>query len=76
MKIPRALITAAGPAQRHLPLQTIVDRHGFPRTVFTLLIEEALSADMEKVGLVIAPEDELLYARAAGPNPSEEGFGK
>lgn len=66
MKISHALITAAGKAQRHIPLQTIVERSGFPRTVLIHLVEEALSAGIEKVGVVIAPADALLYERAAG----------
>jgi UTP--glucose-1-phosphate uridylyltransferase len=66
MKISHALITAAGQAQRHIPLQTIVERSGFPRTVLSHLVEEALSSGIEKVGVVISPQDAVLYERAAG----------
>ncbi len=48
MNIPKALITAAGRNQRHLPLQTIVDRDGYPRSVLTHLVDEAVSAGIEK----------------------------
>jgi len=66
MKISHALITAAGCAQRHIPLQTIVERSGFPCTVLSHLVREALSAGIEKVGIVISPGDTVLYERAAG----------
>ncbi len=64
--IPKALITAAGRNQRQLPLQTVVDREGYPRSVLTQLIEEALSAGIESVGIVVSPGDEELYHRASG----------
>lgn len=84
MNIAKALITAAGRDQRHLPLQTIVDREGYPRPVLTHLIEEAVSAGIEKIGVVISPGDSDLYQRAAGPHaglitfieqPAPDGYG-
>jgi len=66
MLTPKALITAAGRNQRHLPLQTIVDRDGYPRTVLTKLLEEALSAGIESIGIVVSPGDAELYRSAAG----------
>ena len=66
MTISKALITAAGPNQRQLPLQTIVDRGGYPRSVLTQLIEEAVSAGIESIGVVVSPGDTGLYERAAG----------
>ncbi|MDX2080155.1 MAG: sugar phosphate nucleotidyltransferase [Terrimicrobiaceae bacterium] len=84
MNIAKALITAAGRNQRHLPLQTIVDREGYPRPVLTHLIEEAISAGIEKIGVVISPGDADLYERAAGPHagsitfieqPEPDGYG-
>lgn len=65
MKVTKALITAAGRHQRDLPLQTVVDRDGFPRTVLRQLIEEAVSAGIESIGLVVSPGDNELYLRAA-----------
>lgn len=66
MTIAKALITAAGRDQRHLPLQTIVDRDGYPRSVLSQLIEEAVSAGIESIGIVVNPGDVDLYRRAAG----------
>jgi UTP--glucose-1-phosphate uridylyltransferase len=61
MKIQKAVITAAGRNQRHLPLQTLVDREGFPRSALNLLIEEITSAEIQDIGIVIAPGDEPLF---------------
>ena len=38
MKITKALITAAAPDQRKLPLQTLIDRNRNQRTVLEILI--------------------------------------
>lgn len=61
MNIQKAVITAAGRNQRHLPLQTLVDREGFPRSALNLLIEEITSAGIQDIGIVIAPGDEALF---------------
>lgn len=74
MRIPKALITAAGTGQRQLPLQTFVDREGRPQTVLAQLIDEALSAGIEKVGIVVSPGDSDLYARAAGERADKVHF--
>ena len=52
MKITKALITAAAPNQRTLPLQTLVDRTGVPRTALAIIVEEALAAGIEKIGVM------------------------
>lgn len=74
MLINKALITAAGRSQRHLPLQTIIGRDGFPRSVLSHLISEALSAGIERIGVVISPGDEELYRRAAGSDAQRIEF--
>ena len=61
MKIQKAVITAAGRNQRHLPLQTVVDREGYPRSALNLLIEEITSAGIQDIGIVIAPGDRDLF---------------
>jgi UTP--glucose-1-phosphate uridylyltransferase len=61
----RAVITAAGRDQRHIPLQTVIDRAGRPRTVLNLLLEEVQHAGIESVTLVVAPGDADLYRDAA-----------
>jgi UTP--glucose-1-phosphate uridylyltransferase len=62
MKIKKAVITAAGRNQRTLPLQTLIDRDGAEKSVLSILVEEALSAGIDQVAVVIAPGDESAYS--------------
>ena len=57
MQVKKALITAAGPDQRNLALQTLVDRDGTRKTVLEILINEARRAGIEEIGIVIQPTD-------------------
>ena len=66
MKIRKAVITAAGRDQRALPLQTLVDCDGEEKPVLQILVEDALAAGVEEVGVVVWPGDESRYAEAAG----------
>ncbi len=66
MRIQKAVITAAGPAQRALPLQTLIDRDGQEKTVLSILIEQALAAGVEEICVVVWPGDESRYTQAAG----------
>ena len=66
MKITKAVITAAGPNQRTLPLQTLVDRDGVVRTALAIIVSEALAAGVDEVAVVVGPGDESAFARAAG----------
>jgi UTP--glucose-1-phosphate uridylyltransferase len=66
LRIRKAVITAAGPDQRTLPLQTLVDRDGREKTVLGILIEQALAAKVEEICLVVWPGDESRYTQAAG----------
>ena len=66
MKIEKAVITAASRKQRTLPLQTLIDRNGEEKTVLRILLEEVRSADVQEICVVIPPDDEDAYARAAG----------
>lgn len=66
MEITKAVITAAGRSQRALPLQTLVDQDGVPKTALAILIEEALSAGIEEIAVVIAPGDRDAFITAAG----------
>ena len=61
MKITKALITAAGPDQRNLALQTLVDRDGQRKTVLEILISEVRNAGIEEIGIVVLPDDIELY---------------
>ena len=84
MRIHKAVITAAGPNQRALPLQTLIDRDGREKPVLSILIEQALAAKVEEISVVIWPGDESRYAKAAGkyatsvrflPQPEPLGYG-
>ncbi|MBL9126054.1 MAG: NTP transferase domain-containing protein [Verrucomicrobiales bacterium] len=66
MEIKKAVITAAGRSQRALPLQTLVDRDGVPKTALAILVEEARSAGIEEIALMLAPGDHAAFAAAAG----------
>jgi UTP--glucose-1-phosphate uridylyltransferase len=66
MKVRRALITAAGRGQRSLPLQTLIDSDGASKSALRIIVEEALSAGMEEVCVVVSPGDEQAYHQAAG----------
>jgi UTP--glucose-1-phosphate uridylyltransferase len=68
MNILKAVVTAAGRAQRGLPLQTLVDRDGVEKKALQIILEEAGDAGVEEVCLVVAPGDELAYRAAAGPH--------
>ena len=66
MKIRKAIITAAGRNQRSLPLQTFVDRDGAQRSALRIILNEASSAGVEEICVVICPGDRKAYAQAAG----------
>ena len=66
MKIKKAVITAAARNQNKLPLQTLVDRDGYPKTVLQIIIEEICSAGVEEIAVVICPGDQEPYQTAAG----------
>jgi UTP--glucose-1-phosphate uridylyltransferase len=66
MKITKAVITAASPSQRSLPLQTLVDRDGIQKSVLRIVIEEAQRGGIDNICVVVSPGDEALYRHAAG----------
>jgi len=66
LRFQKAVITAAGPDQRTLPLQTLIDRDGVEKSVFGILIEQALAARVEEICVVVWPGDESRYIQAAG----------
>jgi len=67
MKIRKALITAANPRQRTLPLQTLVDRDGETKAALQIVLAEAAEAGIEEFGVIVCPGDEEAYAAACGP---------
>lgn len=74
MNIRKAVITAAGRAQRTLPLQTLVDRDGQTKSALTIIIEEILQAGIEEIGVVICPGDQVAFAAAAGAHAKRLHF--
>lgn len=74
MKIRKAVVTAAGKSQRTIPLQTLVDRDGIPKTALKILIEEILHAGAEEICIVIHPGDEAAYISAAGEHGKRLAF--
>jgi len=66
VEIKQALITAAGPSQRRLPLQALVDRDGVSKTALQILLEEAIQAGMDRIVVVVAPGDIPAFTLAAG----------
>jgi len=74
MKIRKAVITAAGPNQRTLPLQTLIDRDGVEKAVLRIIVEEALRAGVEEICIVVSPGDEAPYARVSGDHAGRLRF--
>lgn len=66
MRIRKVLITAANPRQRTLPLQTLIDQAGEPKSALQVVLEEAAGAGVEEFGVVVCPGDERAYAEACG----------
>ena len=84
MKIRKVLVTAANPRQRTLPLQTLIDPAGEPKSALQVVLEEAAGAGIEEFGVVICPGDERAYADACGglrarvrfiPQAAPRGYG-
>ncbi len=74
VEIKKAIITAAGKSQRTLPLQTLVDRDGAQKTALAIIVEEALTAGLDEICVVVCPGDQTAYRAAAGPHASRLQF--
>jgi UTP--glucose-1-phosphate uridylyltransferase len=66
MKPRKALITAANPAEQHLPLQTITDALGVSKSVLENSLDELFGAGIESVAIVIVPGSADAYQAACG----------
>lgn len=64
MRISRALITAASPAQQSLPLQRIVDRDGISKPLLRIIADEALHAGIDEIVVIVAPGSADPYRHA------------
>lgn len=74
MNIRKALITAANPRQRQLPLQTLIGSQGEATSALRLILEEAAGAGVEEFCVVVCPGDEAAYGEACGPLRSRVRF--
>ncbi len=74
MNIRKAVITAAGKHQLSLPLQTLVDRDGVPKSALAILAEEATGAGIEEIAVIVSPGTEAVYAASAGPHARRMRF--
>jgi UTP--glucose-1-phosphate uridylyltransferase len=74
MDIKKAILTAAGKHQRSLPLQTLVDRDGTPKSALSVLVEEMLAAQVEEICVIVSPGDEKAYAAAAAQHAGRLRF--
>lgn len=74
MEITKAVITAAGPGQRTLPLQTLIDSDSVEKSVLGILIDEVLRAGVEEICIVVHPGDEVSYAQEAGDHAGRLHF--
>jgi UTP--glucose-1-phosphate uridylyltransferase len=74
MKIERAVITAAGAAQRNLPLQTLIDRDGQQKSVLSVIIAEVARAGINEIAIVINPKDESSFRSVTGDHSGRVSF--
>lgn len=84
MPIRKALVTAANPRQRTLPLQSLIDQQGETKSALQIVLEEAAGAGIEEFCVIVCPGDEAAYAEACGalrsrvrfiPQPAARGYG-
>ncbi len=66
MQIQKAVITAAAPYQRALPLQTLIDSDGIEKPLLQIIAGHVQAAGVEEIGIVIHPDDEPRFREAAG----------
>src|SRR5262245_39810042 len=64
--VKKAIITAGGKTQRTLPLQSLVDRDGVPKTALQIIVEEILETGVGEICVIVCPGDQAAYANAAG----------
>ncbi len=74
MKIKKAVITLAGPDQRKLPLQSLIDRQGNEKSVLEILLDEIMRSGIESIGIVHYPGDDKTYKGLLGAHTDEVTF--
>ena len=70
----KAVITSAGVSHRHLPVQTLTGREGYPVTTLFSQIQELVEAGIREIGMVVSPGTESLYMEAAGEHVDKLSF--
>ncbi len=70
----KAVITAANPAEQHLPLQTITDSNGETKSALQIILDDLFSAGLESAAIIIVPGSRDAYAAAAGPHNNRLQF--
>jgi UTP--glucose-1-phosphate uridylyltransferase len=83
-KVRKAVIPAAGFGTRLFPatkvvkkeLFPVIDRDGRAKPVILAIVEEAISAGIEEIGIVVQPEDEEIFADFWKNLPKKELFNK
>jgi UTP--glucose-1-phosphate uridylyltransferase len=74
MKIRKAVITAAGSDQRHLPLQAVTSRSGSSQTALQVLLDEVFASGITSLAVIVAAGDTDAYRKAAGPHADQVTF--
>ena len=74
MRVRKAVITAAAPGQRTLPLQTLIDQDGVEKSVLRIIMEEVLRAKIEEACIVVYPGDEATYREVVGDHAGRIRF--
>jgi UTP--glucose-1-phosphate uridylyltransferase len=83
-RIKKAVIPAAGFGTRLFPatkvvkkeLFPIIDRDGKAKPVIQMIVEEAISAGIQEVGIVVQPEDKEIFTDFFKSLPKKELFNK
>ena len=74
MQVSKAVVTAAAPGQRTLPLQTLIDQDGVEKSVLGIILEEILRAGIEEICIVVCPGDEVTYRAVSGDHAGRLHF--
>lgn len=74
MKVKKAVITAAAPDQRKLPIQTIRDMFGEERSVLEMMVDEIVRAGVDEVCIVVYPGDENTYKQVLSQHSDRVNF--
>jgi UTP--glucose-1-phosphate uridylyltransferase len=74
MKVKKAVITAAAPDQRKLPIQTLRDMFGKERSVLEMMVDEIVRAGVEDVCIVVHPGDKDTYKQALNQHADRVKF--